>query len=169
MSDRGGAAGIERQGPPAPVTRIIGWSMLGVLAAFLINNVLIVGFGFTGPESIVTGKSTSIVPILLYAIAIGISVYYVLRTPDTSLRWDAHRIHMANVYIIRSFFFAALFVTGIFVAGPVDNNCRTFHRHYPVCLFLRTGVYGRSGALLVFSPVPVCLSLHPVRRGPCAC
>ncbi len=110
MSDRGDAAVIERQGEPAPLTRMFGWSMLGVLAAFLINNILIVGFGFTGPESLLAGKATGIVTSLLYAISIAAAIYYVQRTPDTALRWDARRIHQANIYIIRSIFFAVLFV-----------------------------------------------------------
>jgi len=110
MSDRGDVAVIEQHGSPAPVIRIFGWSMLGVLAAFLINNVLMVGFGFTGPESLLAGKTTGIVTTLLYVIAIGGAVYYVQRFPDTSLRWDARRIHQANIYIIRSIFFAVLFV-----------------------------------------------------------
>ncbi|MBL4757583.1 MAG: TRAP transporter small permease subunit [Rhizobiales bacterium] len=165
MSDRGGVAGIERHGQPAPVTRIVGWSMLGVLAAFLINNVLIVGFGFTGPESILASKSTSIVPTLLYVIAIGISVYYVLRSPDTSLRWDARCIHMANIYIIRSFFFAALIVgvadivvsfmrvEGFFALFLEIDNVRNFQRpsfvgmyiHFPlVILGFIVGAFTRT-------------------------
>jgi TRAP-type mannitol/chloroaromatic compound transport system permease small subunit len=110
MSDRGDAAVIKQQGIPAPVTRMVGWSMLGVLAAFLINNVLMVGFDFAGPEGLLAGKPTGIATSLLYLIGIVGAVFYVQRSPDTSLRWDAKRIHQANIYIIRSIFFAVLFV-----------------------------------------------------------
>ena len=110
MSDKDDVAGIERYGKPAPVIRTIGWSILAILAAFLINNILIVGFGFSGPESLLQGKLTGLVPTLLYVVTIAAAVVYVQRSPDTALRWDANRIHMANIYIIRSIFFAVLFV-----------------------------------------------------------
>ena len=43
---------LPRHGRPAPVARSFGWLMLTVLAAFLINNVLVVWFGFPGLRGI---------------------------------------------------------------------------------------------------------------------
>ncbi|MFQ5437402.1 MAG: TRAP transporter small permease subunit [Paracoccaceae bacterium] len=103
---------IERIGRPARVIRIIGWALLGALAAFLVNDVLIVGFGMASPLELFSNAGHAILPSLLYVIAVGLGVAYVLRTPDTALRWDARQIHLANIYIIRGFFFAML-LTGL--------------------------------------------------------
>jgi len=110
MSEAGDAAFVERQGDPALVIRLLGWSILGALAAFLFNNILIVGFGFAGPREILAGKISAIVPVLVYVIAIGLGATYVMRTSDTSLRWDARRIYTANLYVLRGCYFAVLFI-----------------------------------------------------------
>ncbi len=110
MSATDGATAIERYGDPAPVTRIIGWATLGALAAFLINNVLNVGFGVPKPPALLTGDTEALISTLIYVVGIGLGVFHVLRSPDTSLRWDAERVHRANIYIIRGFYFAIFFV-----------------------------------------------------------
>lgn len=113
MAETGDVAMIEREGEPAVLTRIIGWATLGALAAFLINNILIVGFDFSPPTSALGGDATGVVTALIYLVLIGLGVAHVLRSPNISLRWDADRIHRANVYIIRGFYFGILLV-GIF-------------------------------------------------------
>lgn len=110
MSATEGAAQFARFGAPAPVTRIFGWATLGTLAAFLINNALIVGFGFSSPWKLAAGDIGGLVPALVYAALIGSGIAHVLRTPDTALRWDADRVHRINIYIIRGFYFGILFV-----------------------------------------------------------
>ncbi len=110
MSATDASAGIERFGPPAPVVRVVGWSMLGALAAFLINNVLNVGFGLSQPVALLGGDMSALVTTLVYAACIGLGAAHAIRTPDTALRWDADRIHRANLYIVRGFYFAVLFV-----------------------------------------------------------
>lgn len=102
---------IPRTGAPAPVVRVFGWGMLGVLAAFLINNVLVVGFGFAGVRGAVFGgEMTGWINVLIYAICIGLAVAFVMQSPDTSLRWDADRIHRFNVAVIRCIFWAVLLI-----------------------------------------------------------
>ncbi len=103
-------AGIERYGDPAPVTRMVGWGVLGALAAFMINNVLVVGFGLTKPTALLAGDMSALVTAAVYVICIGLGIAYVLRTPGTALRWDAARIHRFNLYLIRGFYFGVLFV-----------------------------------------------------------
>jgi len=111
MADTGGAVEIPRQGNPAPIVRIFGWSILAILAAFLINNVLNVGFGFPKVLSVFSdGGAKAFVPIAVYAIALIVAFYYVLRTPDCALRWDSDRIHRFNIYLIRVCFWAVLLV-----------------------------------------------------------
>jgi len=110
MSDTGNAVEIERYGRPAPVTRLIGWTILGALAAFLIGNILQVGFGFGSATATFRGDLSGALPLLIYVITIGAGIVYVLRSPDTALRWDAEKIHQANVYILRGVYFSVLFV-----------------------------------------------------------
>ena len=110
MSATDMGAGIERYGDPAPLTRIVGWGSLGALAALLIANVLNVGFGFPQPQAILAGDTGAWGPLAVYALLIGLGIAYALMTPRNGLRWDADRIHRFNVYLVRSFFFAILFV-----------------------------------------------------------
>jgi TRAP-type mannitol/chloroaromatic compound transport system permease small subunit len=110
MSATDASAEIERFGPPAPVVRIIGWGTLGALAAFMINNVLNVGFGIARPGALFGGDIAGLPTVLVYVVCISLGIAYVIRNPGTALRWDAARIHRANLYIIRGFYFAALFV-----------------------------------------------------------
>ncbi|MDE9450059.1 TRAP transporter small permease subunit [Aliiroseovarius sp. Z3] len=104
---------IPRHGDPAILARLFGWCTLTILAAFLINNVLIVGFGYPGTQSIVSGAAPGgWVHLALYVTAIVAAVAIVLRDKTTSLRWDAHRVHNFNVYLIRALFWA-VFLIGI--------------------------------------------------------
>ncbi|MEM8751349.1 MAG: TRAP transporter small permease subunit [Pseudomonadota bacterium] len=100
-------------GRPAPVVRLFGWGMLAFLAAFLINNALIVGFGLPSMSALLNGAeggALGAVPLLVYVATLGIAAASVLRSPDRSLRWDARRISAFNAYLIRSCFWAVLFV-----------------------------------------------------------
>ena len=106
-----------REGTPSPKARIFGWAMLFLLVAFLINNILNVGYGFPGLADLFNGGASGsglIVP-LMYLAALALAVFYVLRTPNQSLRWDSLRIHNFNVYFIRACFYAVLLV------GVVDT------------------------------------------------
>lgn len=101
---------ISRTGRPAPVIRIIGWVNLGALAAFLINNVLNVGFGLPLASGIFAGDSQALIPAAVYGVFALLAVAHVLRNPDTALRWEARRIHRFNVFLIRWFFWAVLLI-----------------------------------------------------------
>lgn len=110
MTDSSMTADIPRYGRPAPVVRIIGWSLLLFLVAFMIENTLIVGFEFPGSIRAFSSGGLSWVQLLIYVVALAFGVALVLRTPDCSLRWDAHRIHNFNMYLIRSFFWTVVLV-----------------------------------------------------------
>lgn len=111
MSDTAQAVEVPRHGAPAPTVRIIGWSVIAALFAFLVNNVLNVGFNFPSATAIWQGEGgAAIVPWIVYALSISVAVFFVLRSSTTALRWDAHRLHRANVYFIRAVFLAVLFV-----------------------------------------------------------
>jgi TRAP-type mannitol/chloroaromatic compound transport system permease small subunit len=109
--------GPLRDGSPAPLVRISGWAMLAVLAAFMINNVLTVGFGFPGIASAFRGGGgAAYVQLGLYALAIAAAAALVLATPKRALRQDAEAISEFNAYLIRACFWAVLLV------GVVDAS-----------------------------------------------
>ncbi|WGI20366.1 TRAP transporter small permease subunit [Amylibacter sp. IMCC11727] len=103
---------VQKYGSPAPLIRLIGWTMLAVLAAFLINNVLNVGFEFPHVTALFDGNMGALVPALIYVIAIALAFLYVLTSSSVALRWDAHIIHKFNVYLIRACFWS-VFLVGI--------------------------------------------------------
>lgn len=85
--------------------------MLAILAAFLINNVLIVGFDLPNASTVFSGGGAKAgVTLGIYLVAIILAVSFALRTSATSLRRDAMRIHNFNVYIIRACFWVVLLV-----------------------------------------------------------
>jgi len=114
MSATDGAAVIERHGNPAVMTRVIGWATIGALVALLIDNVLIVGFGFSPPLNLFSGDLSAALPLAVYLLFMGIGTVHVLRSRDISLRWDADLIYRANSYIIRGVYF------GVFMVGIAD-------------------------------------------------
>ena len=102
---------ILREGAAAPMTRIFGWATLGCLLAFMINNVLTVGWDYPGAMKALSGGGTgAIIQLSIYLVCILAAVLFVLRTPYRALRWDAMKITNFNAYLVRAFFFTVLFV-----------------------------------------------------------
>lgn len=135
MTTADGTAEIRRTGDPARLTRIVGWATIGALAAFLIGNVLTVGFGVEPALSLLKGDTAGLSAALIYAALMGLGVVYVLSTANTSLRWDAQRVHRANLYIIRGFYF------GLFFVGIADVAIAFMRVEHIFDLFLdQTGV-----------------------------
>ena len=105
------------QGKPAPLVRFIGWAMLAVLIAFMINNVLTVGFGFPGLIALSKGEGgLAYGQLALYLAAIAIAFIFVLLSTHRTLRLDAKMISDVNIYLIRGCFWAVLLV------GVVDAS-----------------------------------------------
>ncbi|MEM7524079.1 MAG: TRAP transporter small permease subunit, partial [Pseudomonadota bacterium] len=102
-----------RAGTPAPVTRLFGWGMLMMLAAFMINNVLNVSFGLPGARAVLAGGEGSglaWIQALLYVVALGLTAAIVFGRPESGLRWESKRISDFNAYIIRACFWSVLMV-----------------------------------------------------------
>ena len=117
---------IPRHGKPAVIPRLFGWSILTVLLAFLLNNVLVVWFGFPGVSGLMAGGGAGgWIHAALYALAIALAAAFVLSSQNTSLRWDAHRVHSFNLYLVRALFFTVLFV-GIADAGVAFLRAENF-------------------------------------------
>ncbi|MGH1481492.1 MAG: TRAP transporter small permease subunit [Geminicoccales bacterium] len=101
----------RNHGSPAPSIRIFGWSMLTLLAAFMVNNVLVVGYGFPGIKAAFQDDSgAAFLQLSLYALAIGLTVLFVLYSPYRSLRRDAALINGFNAFLIRGCFWTVLIV-----------------------------------------------------------
>lgn len=100
---------IER---PATLLRTFGWSMLILLATFLINNYLYVAKDWPGIASVFQGEFSTrgLTMLIIYAAGFLLALLYVLRTRETTLRTDARRITRFNTYLVRGFFWAVLFV-----------------------------------------------------------
>jgi TRAP-type mannitol/chloroaromatic compound transport system permease small subunit len=111
MSDVSMNAAIIREGEPAPLTRLFGWGMLAFLAAYLINNTLVVWFGFPGAGSAFSGGGTlAIVQAAIYALSFALAAVKVFGSPNAALRFEAERISAFNGWVVRSCFWAVLFV-----------------------------------------------------------
>ncbi|PLS20642.1 TRAP transporter small permease subunit [Neptunicoccus cionae] len=109
MADAEQPVVLRKYGTPAPLVRIIGWTVLACLAAFLINNILNVGFGYARVMDFIQGQGGALA-VGMYAAFIACAVIFVLMTKDVALRWDADRIHRFNLYIIRVCFWSVLLV-----------------------------------------------------------
>lgn len=124
---------IPRYGNPAPVVRLIGWSMLTVLAGFMINNVLIVWFGFPGLGAIGTAPGAW-VNAAVYLVALAAAAAVVFSSLPRSLRWDAHLVHGFNLYLIRALFWS------VFLVGLVDTSIAFLRAENLASLLLGDGI-----------------------------
>ncbi len=106
-----GTPAPQKHGQAATGVRLFGWLTLTILVAFLLNNVLIVGFDFPAISSFFSDIGLpAFISLAIYVAAIVVAALYVFRDKSVSLRWDAHRISAFNIYLVRAFFFAVLFV-----------------------------------------------------------
>jgi len=110
MASEASSVIVQKYGTPAPLVRFSGWTMIAFLAAFLINNVLNVGFQFPKASALLSGDMGALVSVLVYMVSIALAVLYVLGSPKVSLRWDAQQLHKFNVYLIRACFWSVFFV-----------------------------------------------------------
>jgi TRAP-type mannitol/chloroaromatic compound transport system permease small subunit len=112
MAQSMAAAQVGGHARSAPGIRLLGWSILAIMSAFLINNAANIGFGTPTLFEAFGGAAAggAIVPILIYAICLGLSTFYVLSTGATVLRADARRLHSFNLYLIRACFWTVLLV-----------------------------------------------------------
>lgn len=92
------------------VFRLFGWSVLAVLAAYVLNNYLTYWQGMPGALAYTSGDPLAILQLGLYVLALALALAYVMRSRDASLRGDAQRISDINAFIIRAAFWAVLIV-----------------------------------------------------------
>lgn len=118
------AATLEAPKDSAPLTRLLGWSVLLMMLAYLVNNVLIFWFGAPGVGGLVgfpvNGREAdtgvfAYLQALLYVLALAGAFYLAYPGARRSLREEGKAISDANAYIIRACFWAVLMI------GVVDS------------------------------------------------
>ncbi|PCH93933.1 MAG: permease [Rhodobacteraceae bacterium] len=89
-------------------TRFVGWSLLGIMFAFLANNFLTYWSGFPGAAW--SGGFAAIMQAALYPFVVLLAFLLVLRKPNVTLRADSARISDMNTFFIRACFFIVLYI-----------------------------------------------------------
>ena len=93
--------------------RVFSWSMLTVLAVFLINNYLAVTQDWPGISPVFQpGKAGALawIQVVAYIAGLAAAVIYVQSTRSQTLRADSTMISDANTFLIRAFFWAVLLI-----------------------------------------------------------
>ena len=100
---------------PIALTRVFGWTIIGVLAAFLFNNFLTNWLGWPGVRILANPSTGGHDPriwlqVAIYAAAVLAAAAHVARTRDRSLRTDHQRVFGLNAVLIRAGFWAVLLI-----------------------------------------------------------
>lgn len=112
MDDNQGVEMPGQTGGSITLIRTFGWGMLAILAAFLVNNVLILTYDVPSISQIFAADNNAsmfVVPLVYLVFLVG-TYFGVVRKTTASLRDDAARIHNFNVYFIRACFWSVLLV-----------------------------------------------------------
>lgn len=93
------------------LSRLFSWTMLAFLVAYLVNNTLVHSRQWPGVTSAFSSDFDwrSWAQILIYALFIAAAWFFVKGKPRT-LRKDAATITALNTYLIRSLFWAVVFI-----------------------------------------------------------
>ena len=90
---------------------MFGWVMLSAMTAFIFNAILTFWFDFPGAVALTSdGGFLAMVQVIIYLLAVGLAIYFVIRTPDVTLRSDAARVTTVNTFLIRAAFWVVLLV-----------------------------------------------------------
>ena len=94
--------------------RFLGWFFINMLIAFMINNILHLTYKIPFAIEIITkNELLSLLPILIYLIAFGLSLFISYINLDKSYKWDSDLLHRFNLYFIRSCFWSVLLIGSI--------------------------------------------------------
>ena len=92
--------------------KLFGWLSISLIAAFFVDNIMIVGFDFPGAFSIFNNFSYLGIFELLIYISAGIITYFLIKKYNFNFRKNSIILHNFNIYLIRSFFWIIL-ITGL--------------------------------------------------------
>ena len=157
MADTLNAIEIARYGRPALAMRMLGWGILAILAGFLINNILVVGYDMPSLGNFLNGSAGlyGYVPLAVYVGCIGAAMVHVFRDKNISLRFDADRLHRFNKYIIRAVFGSVFFV------GVVDATIAQMRVENLLPIFFNEDIVrglGRSAYVGPYVHVPLIIA-----------
>ena len=94
--------------------RFLGWFFINMLIAFMINNILNLAYKIPlAIELITKNELLSLLPMLIYLIAFGLSLFISYINLDKSYKWDSDLLHRFNLYFIRSCFCSVLLIGSI--------------------------------------------------------
>ena len=94
--------------------RFLGWFFINMLIAFMINNILNLAYKIPFAIELITkNELLSLLPILIYLVAFGLSLFISYINLDKSYKWDSDLLHRFNLYFIRSCFWSVLLIGSI--------------------------------------------------------
>ena len=94
--------------------RFLGWFFINMLIAFMINNILNLAYKIPFAIELITkNELLSLIPILIYLVAFGLSLFISYINLDKSYKWDSDLLHRFNLYFIRSCFWSVLLIGSI--------------------------------------------------------
>lgn len=97
-------------GFPGPgLTRTVGWMIVGLTFAFLINTYFRVWHGWPGATAAGSGSFPALIQAAIYLLAVVVPIVFVRRT-DRGLRRDSQLMSDIVAYIVRAAFWACLLV-----------------------------------------------------------
>ncbi len=93
------------------LSRLFSWAMLAFLVAYLLNNTLVHAKKWPGISALFDGQFDwrSLVQLAIYAGAIALAWLFV-KGKSRTMRADAATITAINTYLVRSLFWAVLFI-----------------------------------------------------------
>ena len=97
---------------PALLMRIFGWTMLATLVTYLLNNYLVVNLELPGITPLFKGElsTPALIQAAIYLAGLLFAIIYVMSSRSKSLRSDASLVNRFNIFLVRGFFWAVLFV-----------------------------------------------------------
>ena len=94
--------------------RFLGWFFINMLIAFMINNFLNLAYKIPFAIELITkNELLSLLPISIYLVAFGLSLFISYINLDKSYKWDSDLLHSFNLYFIRSCFWSVLLIGSI--------------------------------------------------------
>ena len=93
------------------LVKFLGWSCLGFVLGFLINNFLHIYLDFPPALAISSWNGGyTFVPAFIYFLVITLFIYWFVVASKDTLREQSRKLHMFNCFLVRWFFFSILLV-----------------------------------------------------------
>ena len=90
--------------------KLFGWLSISLVGAYLIDNVMILGFDLPGAFSIFKNFSLEgLFELFIYIVA-ALLTYFIVKKSNLNFRSNSIILHNFNVYLIRAFFWIILII-----------------------------------------------------------